>query len=190
MTPPLQTQTLITSRRLVLIPARKSDYQDWAKLRRDSRAHLEPWEPSWGEDALSVADWKRRVKAWNAGWREGRAFIFLVRTIEAGELVGGVSLTNVRPWPAQMGSVGYWLGHQATGQGYMSEALGAVCNWAFGTLKLERIEAGCLVENIKSRAVLERLGFAEEGLARAYLEIAGKRQDHVLYGLVKDKNPL
>lgn len=187
---PLQAQTLITSDRLVLSPARKSDYQDWAKLRRDSRTHLEPWEPSWGEDALSMADWKRRVKAWNAGWRAGRAFIFLARKIETGELVGGVSLSNVRPWPAQMGSVGYWLGQEATGFGYMSEALGAVCYWAFQTLQLERVEAGCLVENSRSRAVLERLGFTEEGLARAYLEIAGKRQDHLLYGLVKAKNPL
>ena len=67
----------------------------------------------------------------------------------------------------------------------MRESVIAVCDWAFAALRLWRIEAGTLAENNRSRKVLEAAGFEEEGYARAYLEIAGERRDHVLFGLVR-----
>jgi limonene-1,2-epoxide hydrolase len=52
---------------------------------------------------------------------------------------------------------------------------------AFAELGLHRIEAGTLPHNARSQAVLERNGFVRFGLAPAYLKIAGRWQDHVLY---------
>jgi ribosomal-protein-alanine N-acetyltransferase len=46
---------------------------------------------------------------------------------------------------------------------------------------LHRIQAGTLLHNIGSQRVLERNGFVRYGLAPAYLNIAGKWQDHILY---------
>ena len=181
----MQFDTLIATPRLVLAPARKSDFADWAKLRRDSRAYIEPWEPLWPSDALSRRDWTRRLSAWTTAWKAGTAYIFLTRRQSDNALVGGLSFTQVKPWPADSASLGYWQGAGFEGQGYMREAVSAACQWAFNDLGLWRIEAGIVPENARSRRVLEGTGFAEEGRAAAYLEIAGTRRDHILFGLVR-----
>lgn len=177
--------TVIVSRRVVLEPPRKKDFKDWAALRKKSRAHLEKWEPAWPKDANSKADWGRRVQSWKAGWSSRRAYVFLLRLLDDRRLIGGVSLTNVRSWPSNTASLGYWLGEEFEGQGYMQEGVAAVCEWAFSDLNLSRIEAGIIASNLRSRRVLESNGFEEEGHAKAYLEIAGKRRDHILFGLVR-----
>ena len=64
--------TLITTPRLALLPARRQDYADWAELRRVSRDYIEPWEPSWPSDALSRRDWNRRLSAWTSAWTTAR----------------------------------------------------------------------------------------------------------------------
>lgn len=181
---PSQRDTLISTPRLVLTPAARVDYEDWSALRLRSREHLEKWEPRWTEDAGSKADWNRRIKAWSTGWKEGRTHVFLFRSLQTRELIGSASLTNVRMWPSNAANLGYWVGASFQGQGYMQEAVRAVCRWAFEVRGLERIEAGTLPENARSRNVLQQVGFQEEGRAAAYLEINGERRDHIIYGLV------
>lgn len=179
------SDTLITTKRLVLAPARRADYTDWAALRTASRSYLEPWEPLWPHDALTRKDWNRRLSAWSDAWKAGTAYVFLIRRISDNTLLGGLSFTQVRPWPSDSASLGYWQGATYEGQGYMREAVSAACNWAFRRLDLCRIEAGIVPGNERSRRVLEGTGFAEEGRAAAYLEIAGTRRDHILFGLVR-----
>ena len=87
--------------------------------------------------------------------------------------------------PVQAGTLGYWVGQPFARQGYMREAVLAACDWAFHRLDLCRIEAGIVPGNERSRRVLEGTGFAEEGRASAYLEIAGQRRDHILFALVR-----
>lgn len=181
----LPLDTVITAERLSLMAARRSDYADWAALRTGSRAYLEPWEPSWPRDALSRQDWSRRIRVWTKAWKQGAGYVFLIRRHADNALLGGASLTQVRPWPANSASLGYWMGEAHAGQGYMKEAVAALCHWAFPILDLARIEAGIVPENVRSRRVLEGTGFAEEGRAAAYLEIAGERRDHILFGLVR-----
>jgi ribosomal-protein-alanine N-acetyltransferase len=59
---------------------------------------------------------------------------------------------------------------------------------AFGQLGLHRIEAGTLTHNIRSQRVLEKNGFVRFGLARAYLNIAGRWQDHALYQVINPQH--
>jgi ribosomal-protein-alanine N-acetyltransferase len=179
--------TVVTTSRLVLTPARRQDFADWAELRAESRSYIEPWEPLWPLDALTRRDWNRRLSAWTTAWRAGTAYVLLIRRISDNALVGGLSFTQVRPWPADSASLGYWQGAGFEGQGYMREAVAAACNWAFHELGLWRVEAGIVPENQRSRRVLEGTGFAEEGRAAAYLEIAGTRRDHILFGLVRPR---
>ena len=60
---------------------------------------------------------------------------------------------------------------------------------AFGNLRLHRIEAACLPHNGASVRLLEATGFRREGLARAYLRIAGQWQDHLLFALLESDSP-
>jgi len=184
MIAPPNTDTRIDTRRLLIRPPRRGDFEAWAQLRGKSRNHLEPWEPLWPTDALSREDWARRLRAWRTGWRNDRSFVFLILLRGSEPLIGGVSLTNIRRGAAQTGALGYWLGAGYEGFGYMREAVSAVCQWSFNRLRLERLEAATLPENARSRRVLESCGFHEEGFAPGYLEIGGVRRDHVLYGRV------
>lgn len=182
---PAARDTLVTTARLVLASPGRSDFAEWADLRERSRAHLAPWEPVWPTDVHTKADWSRRLRSWREGWQKGRAYVFLMRRLSDNRLVGGVSFTNVRGWPAQAANLGYWIGAEFEGHGYMREAVGALCAWAFAVLDLHRIEAGTLPVNERSQRVLTSVGFEKEGYARAYLEIAGRREDHVLFALVR-----
>jgi ribosomal-protein-alanine N-acetyltransferase len=104
-------------------------------------------------------------------------------------LVGGLTLANIRRGCAQAGSLGYWMGAPYARRGYMTAAVKAVIPFAFGTLKLHRIEAACIPTNVASVRLLEKNGFKREGFARQYLCIDGVWQDHFLYAKLQQDRP-
>jgi ribosomal-protein-alanine N-acetyltransferase len=175
----------IETSRLTLRLPEMGDHIPWAQLRRQGERFLRDWEPSWSPDHFSRKAFRNRVYwAWRAR-EEGRALaLFLVRRDDA-RLLGAITLDNIRRGPSQSAQVGYWIGADHVRQGYMTEALEALVAHAFGTLDLSRIEAACLPENVASRALLNRAGFAYEGVARAYLQINGRWRDHVLYASLR-----
>jgi ribosomal-protein-alanine N-acetyltransferase len=89
---------------------------------------------------------------------------------------------------AQAGTLGYWMGAPHAGQGYMSAALQAVLPFCYDELRLHRVEAACIPRNTPSIRLLEKSGFAREGLAKEYLCINGVWQDHLLFGRVKTQS--
>jgi [ribosomal protein S5]-alanine N-acetyltransferase len=169
---------------VTLRPPRISDYVAWADLRRGSRAFLQPWEPTWPADDLSRAAFRRRLAAYQRDMDLGYGYAFLVFRQEDGELVGGITLSNIRRGVAQMGQVGYWAGEPHARRGYTLAACKALCGFAFGRLGLHRLEAACIPENDASRKLLLKAGFEPEGRAQAYLKINGDWRDHLLFGLV------
>jgi ribosomal-protein-alanine N-acetyltransferase len=70
--------------------------------------------------------------------------------------------------------------------GHMTAAVRALIPFAFGSLRLHRLEAACIPANVASVRLLEKTGFVREGYAREYLCIDGKWQDHLLYARLKD----
>ncbi|EKE44410.1 acetyltransferase, GNAT family [Oceaniovalibus guishaninsula JLT2003] len=171
----------IETERLTLRPPRHSDFRDWADLRERSAAFLQPWEPVWAADHLTRKSFTNRVYwAQRTISDDTGAPLFLIRRSDA-MLVGAITLDNVRRGPAQSATLGYWVGEPFARQGFMREAIAGVVHYAFNTLDLSRIEAGCLPENAASRGVLERSGFKYEGVAQSYLQIAGRWRNHVLY---------
>lgn len=161
-----------------------TDYPEWRDLRAASRDFLQPWEPTWPADDLTRAAFRRRLAAYARDRDLGHAYPFYVFRTADDALTGGITLSNIRRGVAQMGSLGYWCGRPFTRQGHTLSAVRAVCDFAFRTLALHRVEAACIPDNAPSRRLLTRAGFAEEGYARAYLKINGGWRDHVLYGLV------
>lgn len=171
----------IISPHLVLRLPRPEDYQSWVALRRASRAFLEPWEPLWNEDDFTPAAFRRRVRRCRALALADEAWRYLIIRRSDDALLGGLSLSNIRRGDADTASLGYWIGEPFARHGYMSEAVNAALAHAFGSLGLHRIEAACLPENEASIRLLARCGFDREGYARAYLKIAGRWRDHLLF---------
>jgi ribosomal-protein-alanine N-acetyltransferase len=167
-----------------LRPPRAADFTEWRELRAASRPFLQPWEPIWPSDDLTRAAYRRRLVAYTRDRDLGVAYPFFIFRAADDALTGGITLSNVRRGVAQMGSVGYWCGSPYTRQGHTLQAVRAICEFAFRTLGLHRVEAACIPENAPSRQLLAKAGFAEEGYAKAYLKINGVWRDHVLFGQV------
>jgi ribosomal-protein-alanine N-acetyltransferase len=161
-----------------------ADYGEWAQLREQSRAFLTPWEPIWPADDLTRSAYRRRLRRYSEDARADQAYAFFVFRKSDQTLVGGLTLANVRRGVAQAGSLGYWMGASYARHGYMTEAVRTLIPFAFGTLRLHRLEAACIPTNAASTRLLEKLGFVREGLARQYLCINGLWQDHLLYALI------
>lgn len=168
-----------------LRPPEMADFQRWAELRGRSRAFLQPWEPSWPEDDLTRAAFRRRIARYRDEMRQDANYPFLFEVRATGLLLGGLTLANIRRRAAMSASLGYWMGAEHAGRGLMSLAVPALCGFGFRRLDLERIEAACLPENAASIRVLEKAGFRREGFARGYLSIAGARRDHLLFALLR-----
>ena len=186
---PATAEIMLDGARVRLCPAREQDWTAWARARGANRDFLKPFEPAWSPDALTERFFRRRVAVLRAEWQADTRASFLIwlkSDLGAPKLIGGFNLNNVCRGAAQYADLGYWLDESAQGQGLMAEAAGLACDFAFGPFGLHRLNAGTLAGNARSRALLQRLGFVEEGFANAYLQIDGRWQDHVLFGLVRD----
>ncbi len=158
-----------------------ADFAEWARLRAESRAFLEPWEPTWPGDDLTRSAFRRRMRRHARELREDLGYPFLVFRAADRALLGGVTLSNVRRGVAQAASLGYWIGARYARKGYMTAAVAALIPFAHSQLRLRRIEAACLPDNAASVRLLEKLNLVREGYAREYLCIAGSWQDHLLF---------
>ena len=176
--------TLDTERLLLRAPEMR-DHVAWAQLRREGEGFLRDWEPAWAIDHFSRKAFRNRVYWASRALEEGKAVALFLFRREDDRLIGAITLDNIRRGPSQSAQVGYWIGPAFARRGYMLEALTAVVGHAFETLDLSRIEAACLQENAASRGLLERAGFAYEGVARAYLQINGRWRDHVVYACLR-----
>ena len=185
LTKPMDAEPLLRGAGVVLRPAVSSDFPAWARLREQSRAFLTPWEPTWPDDDLTRAAFRRRLRRQAEEMERDESFAFLIFDATSEELVGGLTLGGIRRGVAQAATLGYWMGAPHAGKGYMTRAVAAVVRFGFGTLRLHRIEAACIPDNAASIALLERNGFRREGLARAYLKINDAWRDHVLFALVE-----
>ena len=166
-----------------------SDHAEWSALRELSRDFLTPWEPIWPTDDLTRAAFRRRIRRYAEDQRSDLAYPFFIFRNTDNALVGGLTLANVRRGCAQAGSLGYWMGASYAGQGNMTAAVKTVLPFAFGTLRLHRVEAACIPANNASIRLLEKNGFQREGFARQYLCINGVWQDHLLFARLRDDPP-
>ena len=94
-------------------------------------------------------------------FRAGRSVTFAITLLAGGELRGAVGLV-IAP---ELGhaELGYWMGVPYWGQGFATEAAGAVMAFGFETLRLNRIHASHFAGNVASQRVLEKIGMRRDG---------------------------
>lgn len=170
--------------RTELRPATVDDAAALAALARDNRDFLAPFEPHRDPAHFTEAGQRDLLVHLLAEHEQGRVVPFVI--VHEGDLVGRLTLNDVVRGPAQWASLGYFVAEAVNGRGVASEAVAQVLVTAFapredGGLGLHRLQAGTLLSNYASQAVLRRNGFERIGVARRYLRIAGAWQDHVLH---------
>ena len=125
------------------------------------------------EDAVTFV---ALVEEW---WQSGAELVWGIRDDEG--LAGTIALHRIANRGAE---IGWALAPQARGRGYMTEAVRAVLDFAFGPLRLERVEWQAMVGNHASAAVAQRVGFQYEGLRRKAQHLRGTRHDGWLAGIL------
>ncbi|MHB8432454.1 MAG: GNAT family N-acetyltransferase [Candidatus Tyrphobacter sp.] len=111
---------------------------------------------------------------------------WLIERVEDGSLLGWVSL-RVAEGTSDNGEIGYSLLQEYRGRGYATEAVRALVDAAFQRARLRRVRAYCLPENERSRALLARIGFREDGRLKHGALLRGRAVDVLCYTL---NNPL
>ena len=181
----LLSKKKLTGERVFLRPPKRRDALKWQKLRMSSKSFLVPWEPSWNASSCTRRAYLRYFKNSNYLANMDRAYSFLIFKTDDKTLLGGINIGNVRRGVSQSASLGYWIGEKYSRNGYMIEALKLLIPSLFVDLRLNRIEAATLEENIASKNLLKKIGFKKEGVLRKYLKINGNWRDHILYGLLE-----
>jgi len=177
---------LETERLLLAVPT-AGDFSRVRDFFARNAEHLSPWAAVMSDAALEDVI-RRRVNGAEQEYRGDRGLWMVLARREnpAGPMIGDVHLSNVVRGAFQACYLGYQIDREAEGQGLMTEAVGAVIDYAFRSMNLHRVMANHQPGNERSARVLARLGFSVEGIARNYLHIGGAWRDHVLTSLTND----
>ena len=151
-------------------------------------AHLARWDPPRPVGIRTASFWEaeceRAADEHNVGL-VARWVVFL-RGDES-QVIGRINYTQIARGPFQSCVLGYALDAGFEGRGLMHEALSATISHAFDVMRLHRIQASYIPENIRSGRLLQKLGFRREGLAPQYLFIDGAWRDHVITALTNPR---
>ena len=170
--------SLATGERVYLRRLRPRDCDAFVAAVRASRKLHRPWvSPADTEEAF--VEKLRRSR----GPSDDR---LVICRIEDDALVGAFSLGQIFHGPFRNAYLGYYAFTPFAGQGYMREGLALVCDHAFGRHTLHRIQANIQPGNTASLALVRGAGFTKEGLARRYLKIGGRWQDHETWALLAE----
>ncbi len=144
------------------------------------------WEPKREPDYYSIRELNKRLSSFLIAQNKGRAAYFVA--IKDNEILAQCSLTNIIYGPLKGGHIGYSIDARFEGSGLMTQVCQETIAHAFNKLKLNRLMAAYIPHNTRSEALLNKLGFSKEGLAKKYLQINGKWEDHVLTSLLNPEN--
>jgi ribosomal-protein-serine acetyltransferase len=180
--PELRTRP-IASQRIFLTPLEPLDARDMWESVEGSRTTLQrflPWVPFQTdlESSLRFAD--ASVGEWDAA----RSLRLAIRERGSNRFAGVVGLENVVELHRNA-ELGYWLRDDATGRGLMTESAAVCLEWGFRVLGLHRVRVAAATDNHRSLAVIARLGFRFEGIAREAEWCDGRWLDHATFGLLE-----
>ena len=134
----------------------------------------------------SADDFEPIIPIWIKNYGDNNGFDAGIRY--NGKLVGMVGLHYI-DWKNSSTSIGYFLSEEAEGKGIITRTVSSLLNYLFETLKINRVEIQVAVNNLKSIAIPERLGFVSEGIRRDGQWLYDHFENLVTYSLLaKDWN--
>ncbi len=148
------------------------------------KTFLAPWEPLRSEGYYSHETCMLRVREMRRDFLEDKGVVLCFLSPNEDRMLAYTNYSNIIRGVFQACNLGYSLRESEQGKGIMHEALKAGLDYLFKELHIDRIQASYMPRNARSAAVLKKLGFDKEGVARDYLKINGQWEDHILTALV------
>lgn len=177
MTEPAFALTIDDDLRLLLRAPRFADQM--YQLQAADQDRLARWE-QWAVGPMTEHSVRESDAAALAGFAAGR---FVPTCIEwRGEIVGAAS-GRIDAWSASA-ELGYFISSAHEGRGLVTRSVRALIDYLVLAHDVKRCYIQAAVENTRSLAVAERLGFRHEGVLRSAWSIGEQpRVDAALYGL-------
>lgn len=114
--------------------------------------------------------------------KSARYYIFLKNNMS--RIIGTVALRNIVKGSFLSATIGYKLLPEYTGRGVCTEAVRCITDSAIQDSGLHRIVAYVQPDNAASISVLTRCGYKYEGIAKDYVMLNGRWQDHAVYARI------
>ena len=172
----------IRTPRLLLRPLDEQDAAEFHQAVEESADTLTPWLP-WVAFQRDLQAARKLVRASARDWDRNLAYRLAIFPNAGGRLLGVVGLEVIRVMHARA-EMGYWLRKDAQGHGFMTEAAHELLSVAFDQWEFHRIGVAAATSNHQSLAVIARLGFRFEGIAREAEFCAGRWLDHAKFALL------
>lgn len=163
-----------------LRPVRHGDAAELYALIESNRTYLARWMPWPAEQSLAGTE--EFIAGSEAQLAAGEGFQAVL--VPDGRIRGVTGFNALDPVNLRA-AIGYWLAEDAQGSGLMTAAVRALIGFGFERLRLHRLEIHVAPENLRSRAIPERLGFREEGRLREAGRVGERYLDLVVYGLLR-----
>ncbi|MFJ1543455.1 GNAT family N-acetyltransferase [Streptomyces sp. NPDC088246] len=172
-----------------LRPVTPADAPSLAVALTRSRTYMQPWEPVRPDAFYTEQGQRERLAGMLADRDAGRVMPWVLAD-EQDRVVGGFNLNGIVLGPFRSGVLGYWVDVEYAGRGLATAAVERICELARDELRLHRVEAGTVLDNVASQRVLAKCGFEQYGMAPRYLHINGEWRDHRLFQRILHDGPL
>ena len=83
--------------------------------------------------------------------------------------------------------INYCIDKRYENNGYMTEALKKIIDFCLKELEVNRFQAGCVVENVKSKHVLDNCNMHQEGILKRYIKLPDGYHDMYMFSIINDK---
>lgn len=133
----------------------------------------------------SYEEYVELVKTYKEKYEKGNHFRWIIVEKENDEPVGLIQLHSFDTLN-NFCKIGYAIGYNHQRKGYMKESIAAIIKFALKTLKVHRIEAEIVEENIDSIKLLESLNIKCEYEKKSSYKINDKYYDEKVYSIINN----
>ena len=177
----------IITERLIIESPNETHAGQFLEYRLKNKKIFKPWSPQFSSDYYTLNNITKEMRKFSIMFEKEQLFkFFLFNKKNTNTIIGDFSFSNIVKGVFLSCHLGYHIDQDYSNKGLMREALSAGINYFFNEKKYHRIEANVIPENKPSIKLLLTLGFEEEGLAKKYLKINNKWEDHTHFTLLNE----
>lgn len=154
-------------------------------LVRHNLDRLKKWMP-WAVSDYSLETANEYIRRNLTCLAEGTGFS--VAIVLNGRIAGMVGFHDVNE-QSRTADIGYWITDEAEGRGLVTKSCRVFIGYLFDEVGLKRIQIKCNIDNVRSRAIPERLGFTFEGIEERAEYVDGKYGDWAVYAMLSEQWP-
>jgi len=169
----------LTIERLILRPFELSDAQRVSELCNNYNIYKNTLTLPFPYTIESALTW---IPTHEENFTNDKLYEFAITDKVTGELYGAIGLSNNQAH--KNGEIAYWIGEEYWGNGYATEAVKAVIDFAFTEKSYHRVWGRFFATNPASGKVMEKAGMMKEGVQIGHVIKDGEFIDLALYGII------